>query len=1344
MNKFILSTLLLFLFTISLLAQTQNRTWSLPPNYVDYTPGGPTSQSLPTQTGFDQLVIFENYKSTRLSSRSHNAMHDANGNLLFFIVDDLVYDADGFVMAPLPGRGNSEIVIIPVPGSCSRYYIVTNMAVSIGTSSNVAYYPVYVTLDLSVLAVDNYLTGRPGALIDISTGAIDPFHPGEGLSQNLTPVWPPGQNNIANVFMGATKLRGNNTRFLFISNGTSVYRYNVTDSGIFSDNSSFLLDNAIQGAFRSELEIVEIVGGGNTKYRIAVPYKSSGGFGTYSIKIADLDNAGNIISGTENIINLMYMFGAAGIPYIKGLEFSPNGRYLYFTHLPNSSIIGGLDYSIPINIYDNNISDFVTITNSTLLSEIYLFQFSTIELAEDGKLYLINNVAMATIGNADNPTSLSWNSTALPIGINPTGKILDDDPQPTPPENNRLHVLPDQIDGMDYTASFNTTACCIETSSYDVEAVKGNEEHFVNGIWSPGTTNNPFNSTTGIVTVRDKLVIKSGTTIGINNMTFKFSPNAQLIVENGATLNINGCILTVEDGCDPNALMWHGVEVWGTTGTYQTATTGGIRNSGIFKANNSTIEHAMVATANARHNINLATGKPIQNSFSNSFSGGIIKAANTTFRNNYKDTQFYDYYSIFNGNTYNDQSLFNECNFVTDAALNDPNLYPFAHALLRKVKGINFIGCVFENTATGQYIVPKRGFGIRAYESLFTVTDKCSVLVPFPNPCPAGNSVPSEFNNLFYGVFSLGATAPTQTAKITNSLFNDNFRGMYFANLDLAEITNNQIYVGNDHLTAKAYGLRMDYCDKYKVEDNIFTTTGGYFGAYINSSGTGANEIYRNSFSDFVVATQAANINGDRVAFNAKGLEFRCNDYTLTTDFDILVSSGRIRPYQGDCFTDLTPANNIFSYTTTKGDYWVNDAPATSMQSLYRYSPQNGNNLAPRNGFFNIQNTGEQECLNLNQFDYAASCPKHIKKTKSHLKLLISDEKQIIDNLASQVDDGDTQMLLNLVATTSGGNLKNTLMNASPLLSDEVLIAYILSNPTNGHLQQVLLANSPLSEDVLKFLDLIQLPKGILSQINNAQTGISPRQELEGEIVYHQTEIEKYSNDLMRIYLFDETKSDDGIKEVIAFLEEQNCKTKQCLLTCAYIANNDFTKAQLKIDTLITDTNNLDFCKLYNSVIQYEQTPDKEYTLLSNAALRLPVEDVAIATTKKQEVGAAQTILELINNQTFQETFEYVVPSGSNARLASPTVSNDKVVEIPDANIYPNPTKEQFYLTHNLSLDNGEITLSIFDLMGREMITKQINDAETIVNTQALKSGVYFYAVTQNGITIKSDKLMIK
>ena len=525
---------------------------------------------------------------------------------------------------------------------------------------------------------------------------------------------------------------------------------------------------------------------------------------------------------------------------------------------------------------------------------------------------------------------------------------------------------------------------CIEAISYNVAVEDANFEFSTNATWSYGasTANNPWSTTTP-VTIKNKMVIKEGTNITINNMHFEFSSQAQLIIERGATLTINGTTLTADTRCD-TATMWHGVEVWGTTGAYQSHIVGGIRNSGQFILHNSVVEDAMVGVTNAKHHQN-SLNNPLENYFVTGFTGGVIKAFSTTFRNNKKDIQFTDYFSTNNGNTYNDLSYFKGCRFVTDAHLNNLNLNPKEHVVMRRVKGIRFLGCTFEIIGDGLTAYTdktQRGYGIKTYEALFSVAEKCNVPDYSNAPCELAYQEPSVFNNLYYGVYAHGGNVSTQTARITNSNFDNNFRAILFVNLLESEVTNNRIFVGynlsyGSNFNDLAYGLYMKGCSQYKVENNDFSTSNGYYGVYVNNSGQEANEIYRNNFTNFTVACQAANINGDIFTSNgAKGLEFRCNQYFNTQDFDIYVSSGRVKSFQGLCYDDLGPVNNVFSYTAMYGDYWLEDAPATTIQSTYRYRPSSGVNLKPRDGYFNVNNnTGIGECSSLPAFNYTDNCP---------------------------------------------------------------------------------------------------------------------------------------------------------------------------------------------------------------------------------------------------------------------------------------------------------------------------------------------------------------------------------
>ncbi len=128
---------------------SQNPIWTLPSNYWDNV-----LLPLPTPTPFGNYDPWEFYDG-HSANFGHNAMADANGNLLFFIVDGMIYDKDGYRIgemlsdAPLSGelvRGKGAWHIVPAPNNKGRYYLFgTDNLVITGPGSIV--YPFYAILD---------------------------------------------------------------------------------------------------------------------------------------------------------------------------------------------------------------------------------------------------------------------------------------------------------------------------------------------------------------------------------------------------------------------------------------------------------------------------------------------------------------------------------------------------------------------------------------------------------------------------------------------------------------------------------------------------------------------------------------------------------------------------------------------------------------------------------------------------------------------------------------------------------------------------------------------------------------------------------------------------------------------------------------------------------------------------------------------------------------------------------------------------------------------------------------------------------------------------------------------
>lgn len=456
----------------------------------------------------------------------------------------------------------------------------------------------------------------------------------------------------------------------------------------------------------------------------------------------------------------------------------------------------------------------------------------------------------------------------------------------------------------------------------------------------------------------------------------------------------------------------------------------------------------------------------------------------------------------------------------------------------------------------------------------------------------------------------------------------------------------------------ESYGLYLNVCSGYAVENNNFNTTyNGYFGVYVNHSGTAPNEIYRNNFSNLKIASQAANTNGDNIGTNGTGLEFRCNIYDNTSDYDILVSSGLVKDDHGSCVSSISPSNNQFSYDAQYGDFWINNSIPPF--HTYSYAPSSIYQTAPRGAGigYNNNNTLISVCSS-STFNPSISCP----------------DKQV------------------------------PIIFFPPLLTLQ--------------LQYDSITNLMTTKDV-----------NLLKQ-------------LQQDLSIVKTKMEQVKNDTIRTML-EGTKNSDGKKEVISFLQQNkkyNTLSDEKLLVELLIATNNISAAKSKIAEIQAIKGTKNFVDFSNIAIALNQNPTKTMSLLADTSM---LEEVKIIATNKEldnSVAAATALLKSLNVMEYQEPIELVNRSKSFER----TGYQNQGSETSKISIYPNPTKELFTLTHNYAMINGNITLTIYDLMGRSLLSELITDKKQVINTSSLKSGVYFYHITQNDKQLNSGKLIIE
>ncbi|MFN3916930.1 MAG: T9SS type A sorting domain-containing protein [Flavobacteriales bacterium] len=1244
--------------------------------------------------------------------------------------------------------GRSGVSIVQDPGNCKKYYIfaadgVPALQPGFGEGDVNPYYAI---LDLE-LPRSTYNTSRMGELLMYPTGET---------ALNLSSLPPAyndnhGSGKNGGVMFAITPLNANKEHFIFVSTAIgNIRKYVLSPSGLTHSGQGFysldgttLVPNTStwdHWTERGELEVIPYNGG----YRIAGTIKSDHN----GVFVADLNASGNLIAGTHQ--PFFYFEPTQQRLEIRGVEFSPSGEYLYLTH---NVAANAVNFPFPVEYI--NIS---TGTSSPLLSiplsEAMDFRFSQLEVAVDGKLYMATADRLATLTNPNNPASATWNNSAISITYN-----LSDLNFKT------AYLLPNQIDGQAcVTGCFDCTLnegdkdnCCPFFAEFTFEE----KDPFVattTATWSPGAGNNPFGSITGEVYVNQDIIIPHNTVVRIQGMTFYFSPTSRVVVQRGLTntspggkLILDNTVFTADNRCG-ECYMWPGVQVWGHNNVNQgivnlSPTVHTSPQGALYMVNNSKIEHAYTGAKAYRQYPTTAIDL--------SHGGGVIIAAGSTFRNNQRDVELRSY-------PFKNISRFTLTKFTTDGLLNKPGVSIIEHAFLAEVDNINFFGCEFKNY-TPELFGQARGNGILALRARFFVDEQCV------NILNCSNTIPSVFENLRGGVIA-SSSNPLITFKVDRSRFINNFTGIFSSGINNLVVQRNQFEVYRSlapNFTLNTLGLHLVTCSGYKVMENDFTefndpdvtTPGGNtYGIVVDNSGVLDNEIYKNTFHGIRVGGQSQKINSevyDPALPNPNniGLRWKCN--TFFDDIyqaDLGVASGRIAYQQGHCLSHLnpdavkTPAGNKFSHSTFNptNDIWVN----TGVLS-FNYAHHADLITTP---LYYTPIAVPQQCSGATPiyFDETNSCPTKIRTLPTvNLISFIGSQMQIIkDEIAIKeelIDGGDTDYLLQQISgNLPAGELKDLLLAASPYLTDDVILAYIATNPAAGHLNQIIGANSPVSSQVWNAVSAMNIPNGIKKQLSNAQTGVSAMTYLINEMDEMRVTRESYIDELLSIYLLD-TLIEGRLDSVIVILREEGRLERTRQLCDAYLLDGDLTRADSTRTEIVNETGHDNFCRMVTYSIDAANHNCPAELVATDPVQRQAVEDIANDPNDRTNCVRAEAILSMAFDMNFNYQIEPLIASNHAPVFFSENKVDEWLKE--PVRLFPNPTNEELYIVINEESEYLQrVTVAFFNIMGQQVYSLNApNGVQTIsVMLDSLPSGIYLVAVSVNGVNISTQKVTVK
>jgi hypothetical protein len=1362
-------------------AQTGNPYWTLVPGYVNTNP--PVAYtSLPTQSppGYNGWTQAGDKWGDPVQG-PHNAYFDPSGNLLFSVVSGFVFSPRGFLVDTLidtvrVNRGGpdtlvrqvacgwAETCVVPVPDSCSQYYIFS--ATDYGSSASSAFKTCYETAPNYTLAV----AFKPCyAIIDVKKQAPSPAPAGE-MGKIIKPTGSVHGRKVVDLFsstgthrsdtidncspyagdvhFAATKLLNGSYRFVFVKTYDEIFVYKITSTGITwqasvdLSNYNFWTDlDDYNNDVLSELEVHD--DSINSRIKVACTVASSS-WG-HRLILGDFNRStGAVNSSTLKAVT--FSGGNSNLDKLTGIEFSPDGNTVFITRVrttQDTSTVQAINYATPTTI--------------TKLSYNADFSKSQIELAQDGNLYLIGTTGPRFAQIQSPNSSPSFHDNYLSISYS----------QGSPQNYVRtgggqifyVWYLPDQIDQEVYGPQFGKAACCQIYSVYDKKAYTSGQNGWsaTNQVWKPntvGTTYNPLiapGNTSSTATIESELRIARGYTVTIQNMTIKFSPQATLIVEgytggsNPGELILKKCTLDVDTRCQ--STLWPGVRVWGDSIYSRTNVTKGY----IYIDSMSVITNAWVGVELGYDSKYAATygAKPADTVHC---GGGNIFCQNSSFINNQRDVVF-DRCQYTTGGT---SSIYTSTLTTTASLLGGAS--PTKHIQFKDYK-INALlkGLTITCGSGLSYFI--QDTGIYAYNSNFNLDENNTPLV--------WNSISNMYNGI-YATNSGGTT--TFTAKHTvfaNNVVGENIEAV---NNSITENDTFKIYNRPSRFgtPTNCSGIFMDNSTGYYVQDNYLTRNStGYsnlYGVVSNNSGPYANAIFRNRFNNLYKGSQAQyrNYVATGQIRNGTGLLYLCNifDNGTITAGDIYVPATGSSTNVGGSHTDTAgvgnaqgnpspgggnryTADNQFSHTSGGQDFYIENGKAFA--SNYEYYASAGNCGVASVWLPSTINRLVPACTTLASApDCSTGGTGH--RTADALTTALNQaasSKVTYDSLMNLFDGGSTSDLISLVKGNNSANgVRSTLSSVAPYLSNAVLINYINSQYPANDIYSVLAACSPLTQKVNDALAASNLSAGLKSQLASLQNGPSPMDNLDQSISGAFTSRHLALNEAIRILIHSHTDSADI--QANALMKERAFELPARVQVTTGIDIHDSVMAAQALSKVAAEEGQSNFVKLH-TILLNNLNKTAEQIMASPANLST-ISAMDNDSTDHYTFLKANILLHAVGLSNYQpyyqdnDTTQAVNEFKSNSPKAANSMETGNLLYS-----QPNPFKDNTTIKATISQKTDNAYVLVSDMLGKEVARYKVQQGENeiLFTSSEINQQIFFCTLVIDGVKIKTNKMVL-
>lgn len=865
--------------------------------------------------------------------------------------------------------------------------------------------------------------------------------------------------------------------------------------------------------------------------------------------------------------------------------------------------------------------------------------------------------------------------------------------------------------------------------------------------------------------IEGDLIIVNGVTLTLKSSTLRFGPKGRIIVREGdnitgnqTNLIIESSTLTTLENCDN--YMWYGIEVHGIP-TYPSSSfyQGKVYVSGDFPV----IENAHIAILSGARNDDYPCGglnyiQPL----SPSSSGGIVVLEGTNnheilFNNNGIDIKFMPKLSPFEGS----QNKINYC-VLNGLNLHDPmydsdypNHYPNEHnpwviasnksgrsnagIYIDRLDKLTINNCDFLykefciESYDSRYIVDKSNF----YEARFGI-----YINNTSSPINTGHLISNCTFDFIPGTMSPGLGIAPAAIHLEASFF-DEIKGNRIGSIFTGQNNN---YCGINSINSNSFKIHANEINRHRTGFRIHNsnTDGGFIGA--------ASPLwYPNIFTSCKTNTYT-NLNNSKLKLRCNN----CNNYEPVVYLVNFRNNGSLAN-QGQAAPGY-PAINGSRYgagNEFQPDYSLT-ARKVQSNSYFRYYHHNQIKTIPFQGLvtsssgISILPTWHDKLLNSisckEVFTLVPNIPDiGFVDVLSQLNSLSVEIAGLNDQLAlfeADLDNGKTEELLDDInGNLSGGKLKNKLIENSPL-SDEVINELIVVDPLSpGNFKNVMENNLPVTNELMPIFSekLDNLPTGIANQLFSLQgsnPGIITRATFVEEIDLKTKDRQLFLNDAI-IYLTDTINNNDSL--AIVLLESEGTLNADKKLISTYLRNGNLLLAATKLNSLYYEDEATGDWVLLTQILlnlkNQEKTlydlSDVEIDFIRTLAYKCP-EEIATSNAKailmklfREEIGDCP---EEIATRKLQINQPVVVTNGSVAFLGDN---------------YPDPARESTKIEYFIPEGEGKMVIS--DAFGRELENFPLLEGKNYIEIRLDKynSGMYFYKMLIGKEVIGRKKLNV-